>query len=201
MISARFSLPMMKFKFIWEDDTGKKPNRQERLKQVYLDKFYNPTDERDIQDRFIYEHVEDFFDLFERRYLQKILKDISYILDKKWASAIWEQDFYHGHICGKSKIAITDLDALLSPSNICFLYHTYEQQTWIPEAINRNIISYPNEDPKVVHPTYEFGTFPGYGVGSEKLGLMEYARFFFKQGSGPYTLKDGTKIDLWGTFH
>ena len=67
---------MMKFKFIWEDDTGKKLNRQEMLKQLYLDKFYNPTDERDIQDRFIYEHVEDFFNLLERRYLQKILKDI-----------------------------------------------------------------------------------------------------------------------------
>lgn len=160
----------MKFKFIWEDDTGKKLNRQGMLKQLYLEKFYNPTDERDIQDRFIYEHVEDFFNLLERRYLQKILKDISYILDKKWASAIWEQDFYHGHISGKSKIAITNLDALLSPSNVCFLYHTYEQQTWIPEAINRNIISYPNEDPRVVHPNYEFGAFPGLWSGFRETG-------------------------------
>jgi hypothetical protein len=120
-----------------------------------------------------------------------------------WAQNISKSDFCHGHICGKSNKVIRDLDALLSASNVCFLYHTFERKVgfWIPEARNRNILSFPKAKPKVVHPNYEFGTRPYYGVNSRKLGLMEYARIFFERNlDGPYKLKDGTKLDIWGKF-
>lgn len=166
-----------------------------------MDRWYRSDELHDIQARFIYEHVDEFSRLFEKRYLRKVLNDISYILDQKWAHAIWEQDFFHGHISGRSATVISDLDALFSASNICFLYHTFEKQTWIPQAVNRNVLSYPDENPRVVHPDYKFGEFPGYGVGSKKLGLMEYARFFFAEASaqGPYRLRGG-KLDMWGMF-
>jgi hypothetical protein len=107
--------------------------------------------------------------------VQKILDDISYILDHRWASSIWEADFYHGHICGRTRTPITDLNSLLSGLNVCFLYHTSERQSWTPQAANRNILSFPAGYPEVVHPDYEFGRFPGYCVSSKELGLMEYA--------------------------
>lgn len=191
---------VMKFKFIWEDERWRILNRDGRLKQNFLDRFYQSDEPLDIQARFIYEHVEEFFDLFVERYIRKVLDDISYILDQKWALAISEEDFYHGHICGKAKTATRDLDTLLSISNICFLYHTFEKQSWIPQAVNRNILSLPDGNPKVVHPDYEFGKFPGYGVSSKKLGLMEYARFYFEASAqGPYKLRGG-KMDFWGIF-
>jgi hypothetical protein len=193
---------MMKFKFIWDEIRPTlRPEKRERLKRRYLEVWYQRSEPHYIQTRFIYEQVVEFFDLFEKRWIQKVLDDISHILNQKWAFSIWEADFYHGHICGRSKTPMMNLDALLSASNVCFLYHTFEQQAWTPQAANRNILSFPDGHPEVVHPDYEFGKFPGYGVSSEELGLMEYARFDFKESfEGPFTLKDGTKINLWGLF-
>jgi len=81
----------------------------------------------------------------------------------------------------RTRTPIADLNALLSASNVCFLYHTFEKQSWTPQAANRNILSFPDGNPEVVHPDCEFGKFPGYGVSSKELGLMEYARFHFEE--------------------
>jgi hypothetical protein len=193
---------MMKFKFIWDEARPTlRLEKRESLKRRYIESFYQRHEPYFIQARFIYEHVGEFFDLLEQRWIQKILSDISHILDQKWAFSIWQEDFYHGHICGRTRTPIVDLNALLSASNVCFLYHTFEKQSWTPQAANRNILSFPDEHPEVVHPDYEFGKSPGYGVSSDDLGLMEYARFRFEKSTGgSCTLKDGTRIDLWGMF-
>jgi len=192
----------MKFKFVWDDVRPTlRPEKRESLKRRYIGSFYQRHEPYFVQARFIYEHVGEFFDLLGQRWMQRILGDIFYILDHRWAFSIWEADFYHGHICGRSRTLITDLDALMSAPNVCFLYHTFEQQSWTSQAANRNILSFPDGHPEVVHPDYEFGKFPGYGVSSKRLGLAEYARFRFKESSkGSYALKDGTRIDLWGMF-
>jgi hypothetical protein len=197
----------MKFKFIWEDKRWAALNRQGSLRQRFLESFYQCDEPKKLQSRFIYEHVQEFFDLLEKRYMHKILDDISYILDQKWALRICEEDSFHGHVSGKSKTVIRDLDTLLSASNICFLYHTFEKQSSIPQAINRNVLSFPDAVPRVVHPDCKFGEFPGYGVSSTKLGLMEYARFYFEANpKGPYKLRRRkiklrrVKMDLWGMF-
>ena len=118
----------MKFRFIWDEirpTLG--PEKRERLKRRYLEIWYQRNEPHYIQARFIYEHVVEFSDLFEKRWIQKILSDISHILDQKWAFSVWQEDFYHGHVCGRTRTPITDLNALLSASNVCFLYHTFEK--------------------------------------------------------------------------
>jgi len=192
----------MKFKFVWDEIRPTlRPEKRESLKRRYIEGFYQRHEPHFVQARFVYEHVGEFFDLLGQRWMQKILGDISYILDQKWAFSIWEEDFYHGHICGRSRTLIADLNALLSASNVCFLYHTFEKQSWTPQAANRNILSFPDGNPGVVRPDCEFGKFPGYGVSSKELGLMEYARFHFEETpNGSCTLKDGTRIELWGMF-
>jgi hypothetical protein len=157
---------------------------------------------------FVYEHIKEFFELFETRYLQKVLDDISYILEKRWGFGANEKDFFHGHICGKSTMVIKDLEQLLSASNICFLYHTLERiyhkpgsRVLLPEAINRNILSLPDREPNVIHPNHKFGEYEMYTVHSRDLGLWEYARFFFSETPrGPYRLRNGIVINLWGVF-
>jgi hypothetical protein len=193
---------MMKVKFIWDyTKLVHLIDRRESLKRKSLESFYQRHEPHYIQARFIYERVREFFDLFEQRWIQKILSDISHILDQKWAFTIWQEDFYHGHICGRLGTAIMNLDALLSASNVCFLYHTFEKQSWTPQAANRNILSFSDGNPEVVRPDCEFGKCPGYGVSSKELGLMEYARFHFEETpTGSCTLKDGTRIELWGMF-
>jgi hypothetical protein len=192
----------MKFRFIWDEVRPTlRPEKRESLKRRYIEGFYQRHEPHFVQARFVYEHVGEFFDLFEQRWMQKILSDISYILDQKWAFSIWEADFYHGHICERTRTPITDLDALLSASNVCFLYHTFEKQSWTPQATNRSILSFPSENPHVVYLGDELSRRLGRGVSSEELGLLEYARFFFKESTGgPYTLRDRTRIDLWGMF-
>jgi hypothetical protein len=192
----------MKFKFVWDEVRPTlRPEKRESLKRRYIESFYQRHEPHFIQARFIYEHVGEFFDLLEQRWMQKIPDDISYILDHRWAFSIWEADFYHGHICGRTRTPMTDLDSLQSASNVCFLYHTFEKQSWTPQAINRSILSFPGENPHVVYPGDELSKRLGRGVSSEGLGLLEYARFFFKESTGgPYILKDGTKISLWGMF-
>lgn len=192
----------MKFKLIWDNVRPTHLlDRRESLKRRYMESFYQRNEPHYVQARFIYEHVGEFFDLFEQRWMQKVLSDISYILDQKWAFSIWQEDFYHGHVCGRTRTPIMDLDALLSASNVCFLYHTFEKQSWTPQAANRSILSFPDENPRVVYPGDELEKRVGRGVSSDKLGLMEYSRFHFEESSkGSYTLKDGTRIDLWGMF-
>jgi hypothetical protein len=161
-----------------------------------------------VQKFFVYEHVKEFFDLFGRKYLQKVLDDISYILEKRWGFGINDKDFFHGHICGKSQTVIRDIEELLSPSNICFLYHTLERlsctpvtNVLVPEAKNRNILSLPDNEPKVIHPDYKFGEYGMYVVHSSDLGSWEYARFFFSETpKGQYKLRNGIVINLWGVF-
>jgi len=190
----------MKFRFV-----GEEPNdgiTSIRFLKI-LEKWKRSTDAYAIQRIFVYEHAFEFFDLFEKRYLQKILEDIHYILTMGWAQNISLSDFYHGHICGKSQKVIRDMNALLSVSNICLLYHTFEHNggTWLPQAINRNILSFPQAKPKVVHPNYEFCRSRFYTVHSSDLGLNEYAKIFFEKTlESPYQLKDGTKLDIWGKF-
>jgi hypothetical protein len=173
-----------------------------------IEKFRNAKEPDLIQMFFVYEHLKEFFDFFGNNYLQKVLDDISYILEKKWGFEISEKDFFHGHICGQSKTVIRDVEELLSPSNICFLYHTLEYTYCIPgtnmlvsEAKNRNILSFPGSEPKIVHPNYEFGKYGFYVVHSSELGFWEHARFYFgTTPNGPYKLRNGTMIDLWGVF-
>lgn len=193
----------MKFEFLWHDKIFSRRNVQalERLKNSYLRHWEGGSDNYSVQTLYLYEHVAEFYNLLEKRYIDRILFDIWFILDRKWAFSIWDQDFFHGHICGKSRDAIADLNEVLAPSNVCFLYHTFEEQAWIPAAINRNILSVPDRDPEVVHPNYDFGAQPGYGVSSKDLGLMEYARFKFKETPlGPYVLKNEKRLDIWGIF-
>jgi len=192
----------MEFKFIWDDARPTlRPEKRESLKRRYIESFYQRNELHYVQARFIYEHVGEFFGLFEQRWMQKVLSDISHILDHRWAFSIWAADLYHGHICGRTRNLITDLDVLLSASNVCFMYHTFEQQAWTPQAANRSILSFPDENPHVVYPSGELGKRLGRGVSSEELGLMEYARFRFEESpEGSYSLKDGTRIDLWGMF-
>jgi hypothetical protein len=191
---------MMKFKFVWEDHTYISPKRAEKFKAKLVEHWHE-SDDYAKQELFIYGHVEEFFDLFEQRWIQKILGDISYILGQKWAFSICEEDFNHGHICGRTKTSMMSLDALLSVSNVCFLYHTFEERSWLPLAVNRNVLSFPDGHPEVVHLDHEFGKSPGYGVSSKKLGLTEYARFHFEESSkGSYTLKDEARTDLWEVF-
>jgi len=186
----------MKFEVLEVND----PQAHRRWLRV-LEKWKQSNDVRAVQSVFVYDHVAEFFNLLEKRYIGKILKDIFYILTKRWALEISEDDFYHGHICGKSKTVIRDLDGLLAASNACFLYHTFEHKHHYPEAINRNILSFPNSKPTVVHPKYEFLTRQYYSVDSSRLGLMEYARIFFSRDQEkPYKLKDGTKLTIWGKY-
>lgn len=109
---------------------------------------------------------------------------------------------------------IKNLDALLSPSNVCFLYHTFEFEPRVPQAINRSILSFPEDLPKPVYPKHKFEMHPWgniiasskqsgkhYGASSTDLGLMECARIFFQRNlKGPYKLKDGSKLEVWGKF-
>jgi len=188
----------MKFKF-----TGEEPGdaiSSERFFKL-LEKWKLSSDDDSVQIIFVYEHIAEFFNLFEKRYLHKILEDIHYILTEGWALQISKDDFYHGHICGKSNTVIRDLDALLSASNVCFVYHTFESQPLHPKAVNRSVLSFPKAPPKPVYPKYEFLTRPYYGVSSRDLGLKEYARIYFERNyEGPYQLKDGTRLDMWGKF-
>lgn len=186
----------MKFEVLEENN----PHAHKRCLRL-LEKWKQGNDAIALQRVFIYNHVAEFFNLLEKRYLQKILEDIDYILTKGWALEISEDDFYHRHICGKSKTVIRDLHGLLAASNVCFLYHTLEHKQHYPEAINRNILSFPNTQPIVVHPKYEFLTRPYYTVDSSRLGLMEYARIFFsKDQEKPCKLKDGTKLTILGKY-
>jgi len=188
----------MKFKFMGEDYGDAISSR--RLSKV-LEKWMQSGEAYAIQEVFVYDHVAEFFNLFEKRYIEKIVEDISYILTKGWALEISKDDFYHGHICGKSKNVIKDLDVLLSASNVCFLYHTFEGQPLHPKAINRSILSFPDALPTPVYPKYKFQSRPYYGVASRDLGLMEYARIFFKRDiKAPHQFRDGNKLDIWGKF-
>jgi len=188
----------MKFKFTGED-FGDAISSGMFLR--VLDKWKQSDDAYAVQSFFVYEHAVEFFNLFEKRYLEKIVEDISYILTNGWALKISKSDFFHGHICGKSKNVIKDLDVLLSASNVCFLYHTFEGQPLHPKAINRSILSFPDALPTPVYPKYGFQSRPYYGVASRDLGLMEYARIFFQRNlKGRYKLKDGSALDIWGKF-
>jgi len=197
----------MKFEFIWDwlgSHSTRKPSERPayvlRLKKRYIE-WWHGTDDNSVQKLFLYEHVTEFFDAFERKYIAKILEDISFILSRKWAYAIWEQDFYHGHICGKSKAPIKDLETLLSPSNVCFLYHTFEHQAWRPEAVNRNILSFLGAKPTVVHPQSEFRSGEVRGVDPNELNLALYAKFCFKESTqSRYRLEEDTKLEFWGVF-
>jgi len=186
----------MEIRFLGEDD-GISPTRFRK----YLEKLRQRNDAYAVQEVFVYEHISEFFDLLEKRYLDKILEDIHYVLDKGWALEISEDDFDHGHICGKADMVIKDVNALLSASNVCFLYHTFEHRQYHPEAINRNILSFPQSPLTVVHPKYRFSTRLYYTVHSDDLGFMEYARIFFQRSQGAaYKLGDGTRLTLWGKF-
>ena len=186
----------MKFEVLEENN----PHAHKRCLRL-LEKWKQGNDANALQRVFIYDHVAEFFHLLEKRYLQKILEDIFYILTKRWALEISEDDFYHGHICGKSKTVIRDLNGLLSASNVCFLYHTFEHKQYHMKAINRNILSFPKSPATVVHPKYEFLSRLYYTVDSSELGLMEYTRIFFTTDQEEnYELKDGSKLDIWGKF-
>lgn len=201
----------MKFKFCGEDVSDAITYR--RFLKI-LELWRQSDDAHAVQKLFIYNHVAEFFELFGKRYSRKILEDIWYILSEKWALEIYQADFYHGHICGRSRKVIKDLDVLLSPSNVCFLYHTFEFEPRVPQAINRSILSFPGDLPKPVYPKHKFETHPWgniitsgkqsskhYGVSSSDLGLMEYARIFFQRKlKGRYKLKDGSALDICGKF-
>ena len=188
----------MKFKFVGEDYGDAISSG--RFSKV-LEKWMQSSEAYAIQKVFVYDHVAEFFNSFEKRYLEKIVKDINYILTKGWALEISKDDFYHGHICGKSKNVTEDLDILLSASNVCFLYHTFEGQPIHPKAINRSILSFPDALPKPVYPKYKFQSRPYYSVDPRDLGLMEYARIFFKRDiKAPYQIRDGNKLEIWGKF-
>lgn len=189
----------MRFQFVGDDPRDAISSKV--FKQI-LDKWRQSSDDYSLQMTFIHEHIAEFFQTLQERYLQKILEDIRYILSREWGLEICRADFYHGHICGKSKKVVTDLDILLSPSNVCFLYHTFEFEPRQPQAINRSILSFPETRPEPVYPNH--GTDynrKSYGVSSRDLGLMEHARIYFERNEkGPYKLQDGRTIDLWGKF-
>lgn len=189
----------MRFQFVGDDPRDAISSRG--LGRM-LDKWSRGSDDYSLQKFFVYEHIVEFFQTLEERYLQKILEDICYILSKGWGVEICRADFYHGHVCGKSKKVVTDLDSLLSPSNVCFLYHTFEFEPRQPQASNRSIISFPETRPQPVFPNRGVDYITkSYGVSSRDLGLMEYARIYFERNNnGPYKLKDGRTIDLWGKF-
>jgi len=162
----------------------------------------DPTlDPKKAQAMIIYKDLAEFSDLVEEKLLKKLLDDIGFILGKGWAKEISEKDFNHGHICGKSKVPILNLNDLLSPDNTVILYHTLEHSPFSPDHINRNIESTLISQPIVAHPKYKFGTLPKYTADCSDLGLMGYAMIRFKEKpDGPYMLKNGKKIDLWVVF-
>jgi hypothetical protein len=182
---------------------------RQKLSKLTLRPDIDPKDPRlepgIAQAIFIHKHADKFFDELERKLLRRILDDIGLVLQKGWAKNISKDDFFHGHICGKSSSPVFDLEKLFSPDNIVLLYHTLESSPITPDHYNRNILSTLQTQPTVVRPkgvnfdeVLGSSTY-GYGVGASDLGLMGYAKVYFeKEPEGVYELKDGTKLSLRG---
>ena len=140
---------------------------------------------------YIYQHREEFFNEVESKMLKKIVQDFDFVMKKGWAEDISEYDFCHGHISGRSKKPIFNMDDLFSADNVLVLYHTHEVWKTHP---TKNVLSSLKSPPSTVQPEPE-----KYSVDTRDLRLLDYADVHFKMtGDGPHKLGNGTKLDVWG---
>jgi len=160
---------------------------------------------------FLRKYPGRFFNAVEDRFLPKIIADIGYILGEGWAGEISGDDFFHLHICGNPLTCISrtgenveeDMNRLLAPDRLRFLYHTLEYvPVSEPGFMNRNVLSDSRNRPYVIRPTnfeLEKTGWNSYTVNACDLHMLYYAQIdFWESGCGEYMLADGTKIDLSG---
>jgi hypothetical protein len=121
--------------------------------------------------KFLYDEAvaEGLFEVIDRKLMPKILEDISYILEKKWAWSIPScvsgegsqktRGFYHCHLLGEPGLKISgkpddleaDLERVVSPSNIS-IYHTREFIGEEHKKPEHNILSSLTSEPHKVDP-------------------------------------------------
>lgn len=182
--------------------------------EQYLLSRLDQIDEREIsnpklaQTVFLLKHRDELSKKAEKKLIPKVLEDICFVLENKWAKEISGRDFFHGHICVVSQLPMFDLDDLLSEVNVRLLYHTCEEWHEMPYFAHRNIKSSLVSKPKVIPIEYEeFVDKHGYrtyrfskiAVGSSDLGWSEYGKIEFeKTPEGPYRLKNGTRLKMRG---
>jgi hypothetical protein len=136
------------------------------------------------------------FDAIDKRLVPKILEDISYILERKWAENIPRgvsgrgflaplKGFYHCHFLGESDLAVSgrrvdlesDLERIVSPLNVSILYHTRE---FIGEEYKKpehNILSSLTSKPRMIDP--EQFLEKDDAIGFVDLGKNHYAQIYF----------------------
>lgn len=128
---------------------------------------------------------------------RKIVRDVNYILGKKWASEISEEDFNHAHICIPVDSSENSGEfSLINSGDISILYHTRELVSNRDKYRGtRNIYSRYRQNPALKKPQ-----LPSYTVFPEDLGLE--ARFIirFIPSEEGYNLVNGQEIDFKGAF-
>jgi hypothetical protein len=143
--------------------------------------------------------AERLFEVIDQKLMPKILEDISYILEKKWARGIPRcasgevshktEGFYHCHLLGEPGLKISgkpdcleaDLERVVSPTNVSILYHTREFMGEEYKKPEHNVLSSLNSEPHTVDPRQFQGK--ERAVNFADLGKTHYVQIdFYAQG-------------------
>jgi hypothetical protein len=177
--------------------------------------------------KFLYKEAvaERLFEVIDQNVMPKILEDIFYILEKKWAAGIPScasgevfhktKGFYHCHLLGEPGLKISgkpddleaDLERVVSPSNISILYHTREFMGEEHKKPEHNILSSLTSEPHKVDPRLFHDK--DAAVNFIDLGKTHYAQInFYTRGmlsrikraisrtKPEYRLKNGTQLQV-----